>query len=57
MDFETWYNSNVREEDVTIQHIVLEGRTMSHKACEEFWTAYKASLKKAYEDGQKNKVD
>lgn len=57
MDFETWYDSDVREEDVTIQHIVLEGRTMSHKACEEFWTAYKASLKKAYEDGQKNKVD
>ena len=58
MKFEEWYDSlEPREEDFRMQMIVVEGKTFKHKDCEEFWTAYKASLKRAYEDGQKNKAD
>lgn len=54
MDFEKWYDDNLREEDFRMQMIVMKGKTFNDKDCEEFWTAYKASLKRAYEEGQKN---
>lgn len=51
MDFEHWYNYEVRETDFIMTRIVMSGRKLKHSDCEHFWTTYKKALKLAYEAG------
>lgn len=54
MEFDKWYNKEVRAQDFVFLFIMQKGRKLKHRDCALFWLTYKEALKLAFEAGAKS---